>query len=90
MCDVGMSDSYNFPTIKLILELSFKKKNPENNKPQPLDHWTTTINYNINYKSQHETPNSTTKKIKNKKHQTIEHHKQRSTKNKNHSRLQSE
>ena len=24
MCDVGMSDSYNFSTIKLILELSFK------------------------------------------------------------------
>ena len=38
MCDVGMSDSYNFPTIKLILELSLKKKNPVNTKPQPLDH----------------------------------------------------
>ena len=86
MCDVGMSDSYNFPTIKLILELSLKK-NPVNTKPQPLDHWTTSINYNINYKSQHETPNSTTKK-KNQKHKTPNHKPQtKNYFNKNHSRL---
>ena len=40
MCDVGMSDSYNFPTIKLILELSFKKKSSKHQTTTigPLDH----------------------------------------------------